>query len=34
MHNDDDDIATEAMEQAEELSDEEYVKRLNEQGGK
>ena len=34
MHNDDDDIATEAMEQAEELSDEEYVRRLNEQGGK
>ena len=34
MHNDDDEIAAEAMEQAEELSDDEYVKRLNEQGGK
>ena len=34
MHNDDDDIASEAMEQSEELSDEEYVRRLNEQGGK
>ncbi|MCC8025194.1 MAG: TRAP transporter small permease [Clostridium sp.] len=34
MHNDDDDIASEAMENAEDLSDEEYARRLKEQGGK
>lgn len=31
---DDDDIAAEAIEGAEDLSDEEYVKRLNDEGGK
>lgn len=34
MHTDDDDIAENSVENAENLSDEEYAKRLNEQGGK
>ena len=33
QNSEDDDIAAEAMENAEDLSDEEYMKRLNEKGG-